>query len=187
MTMPTRKSDNSHLAEKVWLRIDHSPPGPLSVLDAYGGKGVIWQEVKKHRDVSKYIAIEKERGKNNAALCGENEKLLPILDLSGFNVIDLDAYGIPVEQFEAVMLNKTMRPNTVIFATCILAALAPAPYEIGKYIGFSPRTMSKAKHLFNLRIKELLAAMLNKHGFESWTYYEFADDWMNKIYLCCTK
>ena len=47
--------------------------------------------------------------------------------------------------------------------------------------------MSKARHLFNLRIKELLAAMLNKHGFESWTYYEFADVGMHKIYLCCTK
>lgn len=187
MTMPTRKSDNSHLAEKVWLRIDHSPPGPLSVLDAYGGKGVIWKEVKKHRDVTKYIAIEKERGKNIAALCGKNEKLLPILDLSEFNVIDLDAYGVPVEQFEAVMANKTLQPGTAIFATCILSSMGTPPHELGKYIGFTGQVMSKAKYLFNVKIKELLAAMLKEHGYERWTYYDFQDAGMRKIYLSCTK
>ena len=102
--------------------------------------------------------------KNKSALCGDNSKILPILDLSEFNVIDLDAYGVPVEQIESVLNNPTLKKGSTIFITCIISTMGPVPYALGKYIGFSEQTMGKAKHLFNIRIKELMATMLYKLG-----------------------
>lgn len=182
-----KKTDNSHISEKVYLRAEFSPPGPLRVLDAYGGKGILWDEVRKLRDVSEYMAIEKIKGKNKSALCGDNEKILPKLNLSGYNVIDLDAYGFPVAQLESVLRNNTLQPGTVIFVTCILATVAPIPYGAAKYIGVTPTMIKKAQYLFTPMLREILAAILAKHGILGWTYYEYHDAGMHKIYCCFTK
>jgi tRNA G26 N,N-dimethylase Trm1 len=182
----TKKTDNSHLAEKVYMRVICSPPGELRVLDAFGGKGIIWQKVRKKRDVELYTSIEKERWKNESAICGDNAKLLPILDLSPYNVIDLDDYGMPAAQIEAVMKNKTARPGTVIFATCILAEMGSFPYALAKYIGCTPSMVKKCKHLFIRKMKEAVTAMLSSFGVNAWKYYEI-DGSMHKIYCCFTK
>jgi len=182
-----KKTDSSHLSEKIYLRAEYSPSGPLSVLDAYGGKGVIWREVGKLRNVENYISIEKEKGKNPQALCGDNAKILPRLDLSTYNVIDLDAYGCPVAQIEAVLKNPTLKKGTVIFVTWILAGIAKAPYKAAEYIGVTPQMIKKAQYLFVPLMVDALRAILAAHGIREWKYYEHADIGMHKIYCCFTK
>lgn len=183
----TKKSDNSHLGEKIKLRIEYSPEGPLRVLDAYGGKGVIWKQVGKSREIAEYIAIEKQKGKNPAALCGDNAKILPRLDLSAYNVIDLDAYGVPIDQVEAVLKNKTLKPGTAIFITAIKASIGPLPYAGAKYIGITPKMIDAAQYLFSGLYVDVLRSMLHAHGIKEWCYYEKKDVGMHKIYASCTK
>ena len=38
----TKKTDNSYLADKIYLRVNHLPHGDIRVLDAYAGKGKVW-------------------------------------------------------------------------------------------------------------------------------------------------
>ena len=99
-------TDNSHFYEKVNLRlkaIAEIPKDDVSILECYAGKGLLYAEVKKHTSKKLHIvSIEKERGKNPFALCGDNLKFLPTLNLEKFDIIDLDAYGIPSEQIKII-------------------------------------------------------------------------------------
>ena len=99
-------TDNSHFYEKVKLRlkaIAEIPKDDVSILECYAGKGLLYTEVKKHTSKKLHIvSIEKERGKNPFALCGDNLKFLPTLNLEKFDIIDLDAYGIPTEQIKII-------------------------------------------------------------------------------------
>jgi hypothetical protein len=45
---PTKQTDNSHLQEKVNLRIDNLPDlNTIKVLDLFSGEGLIWDTIKK--------------------------------------------------------------------------------------------------------------------------------------------
>src|SRR6516164_5028271 len=96
-----KHTDNSYLRDKVDLRIEHLPPGPVSVLDCYSGKGLIWAAVKRisGRSIT-VLPIDKRAEKLDFHLHGDNIHYLSTLNLSRFNVIDLDAYGVPFEQIQ---------------------------------------------------------------------------------------
>lgn len=87
-------TDNDGLAEKVALRKKavEGINGPLCVLDLFAGENRIW----KHFDLERYYGIEAEKGKGDN-LHADNRNIIPLLDLSCFNVIDCDAYGTPYD------------------------------------------------------------------------------------------
>lgn len=123
--MSSRQTDNSNLDTKLRHRIRlveslRAEGKPVVVLDAYAGEGRIWHLVERETGaLDGILSIEKERGKNKTALVGDNEKLLPGLDLSEYTVIDLDAYGMPFAQTKAILGNPTLRPGTwVLFTFC---------------------------------------------------------------------
>lgn len=91
-------TDNSLLAYKVWLRVDHLPAGPVSVLDCYGGYGVVWGEVKRLTRRGDINRVGIDTNRRPGMVKGDNRKWLPSVDLSAFNAIDLDAYGVPFAQ-----------------------------------------------------------------------------------------
>lgn len=97
------QTDNTYLADKVMLRVGHLPTNePLRVLDCYGGKGLVWAGVKqvtKRKIMRLPIDIKKDMG---FALPGHNQIYLESLDLTRFDAIDLDAYGIPYDQLKQV-------------------------------------------------------------------------------------
>lgn len=184
--MRSIKTDNSHLREKIHLRLSCIPEGEIRVLDAFGGKGVIWANISRTRNILLYTAIEKEAGKNPGALRGDNVKLLPVLDLSPYNVIDLDAYGMPIKQIEAVLNNRTIASGTVIFATCITSKRGGFPYDLATYINVTPKMINKCRTLFVKHQKDAIKSMLHKNGVEEWAYYEITGG-MNKIYCSFVK
>lgn len=93
-------TDNSFFQEKVNLRLQAiSGMESVRVLDCFAGTGKIWKAVKRKSSAKIFVlGIEKERGKNIDALPGSNLKYLASMNLSRFDVIDLDAYGIPYDQ-----------------------------------------------------------------------------------------
>lgn len=97
-------TDNSNFEKKVLLRIEAlSHSANDFVLDCYAGKGKLWKEVQRRTGRKLHVtSIEREKGKNPTAMCGDNMKILPTLDLSRYGLIDLDAYGYPAAQLKHI-------------------------------------------------------------------------------------
>ncbi len=106
MTMAqTTKTNNSYLADKVALRVAHLPDREvLRVMDCYAGSGVVWSAVKKltGRRIA-VLPIDISADVDGFHLAGDNKQYLETMDLSRFDVIDLDAYGVPYDQLKIVL------------------------------------------------------------------------------------
>jgi hypothetical protein len=96
------KTDNSFFEEKMKLRVKNLPEGnPLRVLDLYSGNGLIWSEIEKRtgREI-RVLRIDRERGRRGTYLIGNNLKFN--LDPGAFDVVDVDAWGVPFRQLEKI-------------------------------------------------------------------------------------
>lgn len=159
-------TDNDGLKNKIWLRKQATiGVDDIRVLDLFAGENRIWENIK----TSRYYGIEKEKwkGKN---LHIDNRKIIPIMDLSGFNVIDCDPYGIPYTQVKLLFENKTLQKGTIIIFTCISGVLNQMDKtEIEDY---GLREMYKrTRVLFNRYADEMFFSMLKKYGVEKVTMY----------------
>lgn len=79
------KTDNSRYYEKLKIRqmaICEIGKKKISVLELYAGKSVLWKELKRRNEKVKInlLSIEKEKGKNKMALCGDNLKFIDKID-----------------------------------------------------------------------------------------------------------
>lgn len=143
------QTNNSFLADKVALRAGHLPvDGAIRVLDCFGGEGKIWKAVRKITgrkivvlpiDIHSYDDV-------SFSLPGDNRAYLDTLDLKKFNVIDLDAYGIPFEQLETVLRSDF---NGTIFVTFIQTLFGALPYGLLCAVGFNEEMVKKCPTLFS--------------------------------------
>lgn len=162
MPAQTKKTDNDFLADKVQLRVDHCPRPigrPARVLDCYGGKGVVWRLVEAKTSVKvERVAIDSRTDLSDFHLHGDNIKVMAGMDLTGFDVIDLDAYGIPAAQLVEVFESGF---TGVVFATAIQTMQGGIPRIILDDLGFPDAVSKKAPSLPSRRgwqlIKEWLA------------------------------
>lgn len=131
----TKKTNNSYLGNKVDLRINHLPNGDLSVLDCYGGAGKIWVAIERETGrLIRYLPIDKLDCGVGLFLPGDNLVYLASLDLSRFNVVDLDAYGVPYHQLEA-LFDKGFTGR--VFVTMNQTVVGALPHDMLVQIGFS--------------------------------------------------
>lgn len=107
--MKHKLTDNSFLGDKVALRLRHIPiKRILTVLDCYHGIGTIWKNVQeKYSGKISIVKIDKIKKDESFQLVGDNIKYLNGMDLSRFDVVDLDAYGIPFEQLKSIFKKNT--------------------------------------------------------------------------------
>lgn len=142
-----KKTDNSYFEEKVKLRIDNLPDrNPIRVLDMYSGTGSIWDHIKAHTDKNiEVLAIEKRDIKGRIYLHGDNSKYR--LDYDYFDVIDLDAYGVPFEQLEDVFAR--CRAKMIIHVTYIQSQYGRLPVKMLEAIGYTRPMVKKIPTLFN--------------------------------------
>lgn len=148
--MAQTKVNNSFLKDKIALRINHLPDGDLRVLDCFAGSGLIWQAIARalpERSI-KVLPIDTQPYDGAFRLPGDNRRYLSELDLSRFNVIDLDAYGVPIEQLETIFERGY---NGVVFVTFIQSAYGTMPYAALQAIGFSESQIEKCPTLFSER------------------------------------
>jgi hypothetical protein len=144
------KTDNSYLRDKVDLRINHLPEGKVRVLDCYSGKGAIWEAVKRlcaKRDIQ-VLPIDQRHDKFDFHLHGDNLSYLQTLELSRFNVIDLDAYGVPFDQIECLVQRKY---KGAVFVTMIQSIMGQLPHGMLEKVGFTKAQVEKAPTLFGRR------------------------------------
>lgn len=135
------------------------------MLDCYSGKGLIWAAVKKlaGRDV-KTLPIDQRADKFDFHLHGNNLEYLQTIDLSRFNVIDLDAYGVPFDQIECLVRRKY---RGLVFVTMIQSVMGQLPHGMLQKIGFTKAQLEKAPTLFGKRgwqyfLEYLAAVGVNK-------------------------
>lgn len=115
-TLHANKTDNADTFNKVKLR-EKAIEGleSVRVLDLFAGENVLWSQINK----DDYFGVEREEGKGNNDFYGDNMKIIPVLDLKRFNVIDVDSWGVPYPQIKALFENKTLQKGTVIIYTAI--------------------------------------------------------------------
>lgn len=160
-------TDNDGLEKKVWLRklaikdLDY-----VSVLDLFAGDNLIWSHIKTDR----YYGVEQEKGKGKN-LCLDNRKIIPVLDLSKFNVIDCDAYGVPYEQIEMLFENPTLQKGTIVIFTCITGVLNQVCNRARQDYGIY-EMYKHTRVLFNRYSAEMFFSMLYNHGIKDVVMYE---------------
>lgn len=149
--MATKKTDNHYTGDKVALRTDHSPwsDKELNVLDCFGGHGIIWRAIqRKTENKINRVAIDQRKDMLQMHLHGDNVKVMKSMDLSKFDVIDLDAYGIPYEQLK-IVFDKNFKGT--VFVTAIQTMTGNMPHGLLQEIGFSKEMIEKSPSLFARR------------------------------------
>lgn len=161
------KTDNFKIDRKIDLRKNGTKDLiELNVLDLFAGENKLWGGF----DCKKYygIEIEKNKGKN---LNADNTRVIPSLDLSRFNVIDCDSYGIPFNQINAIYNNATLKPGTVIFYTAITNKMSGLNKDAINMFNLS-KIYKKCKTLLNGRSLDMFYGMLYEYGVKEVTEYK---------------
>lgn len=161
MAQTTKKTFNSYLADKVWLRARNMPKGEVNVLDCFAGKGTIWRAVGlvTGREINT-LPIDTT---NNEGfyLPGDNRSFLSIIDLSRFNVVDLDAYGIPYEQLK-ILFERGYKG--CVFVTFIQSVYGMMSEGLLEELGFGNGMIKEIPTLFNKKGWEYFCEYLALHG-----------------------
>ncbi len=160
-----KKTDNSHLVEKVKLRLDcldEIEKDEVKILECYSGTGVIWDEVKKHtkKDL-KILKIEKRIFKDSVYLVGDNLKFIESIDINKFDIIDLDAYGSPVKLLE-IILKKGYKG--CVHCTYIQTMFGGLDKKMLNKLGYSDSMINKIPSLFNKNPLEKMLFYLNTYN-----------------------
>ncbi len=145
------KTDNSKLEEKLIIRrevIDKIGKQEINVVELYAGRSVMWgilSDEYKGRVKINLLSIEKERGKNPRALCGDNMKFIRGIDLSRFDIVDVDAYGIPSQQLLAI---KRQDYKGWIIVTAIQSMFGKLPTDVLMANGMTQAMLQKVSAIF---------------------------------------
>lgn len=166
------KTDNSFFFEKVDLRLEtvnkiHKES--INVLEAYAGDGYIWHEVKSRTNkVINILRIDQKTDKEGIYLIGDNRKYLSEIDLSKFDIIDLDAYGIPFDQLEMVF-NKKFKGY--VHVTAIQSFMGQLPFGLLKAIGIPESFYNKSAIFFSRHGPDKIMKYLQLNGVKNITGY----------------
>lgn len=178
MNLHATKTDNAHIESKIHLRqLATKGLKELRVLDCFAGENKLWESFDKKR----YFGIEKVKDKGNN-LYQDNLRVIKSLDLSQFNVIDLDSYGIPANQIAELYNNSTLKKgSTVIIYTCITSKMSGLNKTILKMFNMQ-KMYKKSKVLLNAHAKELFYAMLYNYGVKKVYEYSIEENSYKKTY-----
>jgi hypothetical protein len=153
MSKATIKTNNDerYLDLKVQMRlqsIEELPGNKVRVYETNGGEGILWRKVqlltKKKIEV---LSIDVKKY-NRVQIEGDNVKLTKSLDLSLFDVVDIDVYGSPFELIDMV-LNKGFKG--IVHGTFINSLMGALPNSFYKAIGVSHDMRKRSPVLFGKR------------------------------------
>ena len=163
--MSRGQTDHSFLADKIALRLSMLPnKKALNVIDAYSGWGSIWNNIqKKHDGKIKITKIDKEQKDDTFVLLGDNRKFLASLPLSKYDIIDLDAYGVPYHQLKILLERKF---KGIVFVTFIQSVMGQLPYEFLNDLGYTDTMIKKCQTLFNRNGYKKLLQWLGNNGID---------------------
>lgn len=181
--MNNHQTDNSFLQDKIALRINHLPDKKIIlVLDCFGGNGKVWDAISKQIDKKILIIRLEKKDKKGIFLKGDNIKFLMQMDLSKYDIIDLDAYGVPFNQLE-IILNSDKLINCTVFVTFIQSQYGTLPQSMLNKLGYTKAMIQKCPTLFNKNGFEKIKAYLGLFSIK--TIYHRSTN--RKHYFCIKK
>jgi len=140
------RTDNSYLNTKINLRMNHLPDRKnIKVLDCFAGRSRIWKEIKKksNRNIN---VVGIDRISYGSTLKGDNVKYLKGMNLDKYDIIDLDAYGVPFRQLEIIFKKKY---KGILFITFVQSIFGRLPVRMLEKIGYTRNMIKKCPTLFN--------------------------------------
>lgn len=117
----------------------------IKVLDCFTGKSIIWEEIKRESDKDINV-IGIDRISYGSTLKGDNIKYLKGMNLDKYDIIDLDAYGIPLRQLEIIFRK---RYRGILFVTFVQSIFGRLPVRMLEKIGYTRKMIEKCPTLFN--------------------------------------
>jgi hypothetical protein len=181
-----KKTDNDNLSKKLAIRlfamnqVGKMANETIRVLDCFAGDGLLWhylQRESQHLIQHKGIDFLPKRGAN---YIGDNRHCLQYLPIEQYDLIDLDAYGVPYEQMR-ILAKRQYRG--IIVGTFIQSVYGGLPYKMLEEIGYSRRMVKKITKLFFSNGWNRWAAFLRLIDYRDIYVYHCA----NKHYFCCFK
>lgn len=170
MNQQPTKTDNKSIYDKIFIRkqaiqgIEH-----VKVLDLFAGRNVLWNNIPTEY----YFGIDAQNGKGKN-LVADSHTVFDALDLSRFNVIDVDSYGISFDIYKKILQRKDLQSGTVIIYTAITNEFTKIRNEAKEEFGFK-NFYDKAPSLFNARAIEFFYEMLAIYEIREVNYYEIRD------------
>ena len=162
-----KQTDNSFVDIKIRLRKEATASiDGLRVLDCFAGENNMWRGF----DMARYYGIETVKGKGKN-LHLNNLNAIKSLDLSDFNVIDLDAYGIPFLQVSEAAKNPTINMDTLIIYTATENSMSNLPAKAVRELGLQG-IYKVNKTMLNRQGLALFYEFLKMHGVNKVRYYE---------------
>ena len=158
-------NDSSLLESKIILRIESLPDKKqIKVLEAFGGEGVLWKEVRKRTDKKiKILSIDANKYKR-VQLQGDNIKFLKSFDLKEFDIIDLDAWGSPFKQLQ-IIFEKQFKG--IVHCTFIQTMHGGMNKELLYANGYTKNMVEKIPSLFSRNGVDKLMNYIYSKGIRS--------------------
>lgn len=169
MSKVQTKTDNSFLIDKVELRKKFIPnKDNVKILNCYGGDNEIWKRIEKEISANLDITNIDIKEKNNKAyLQGDNAKFLESLNLDVYDIIDLDAYGVPYQQLKTIFKKKY---KGIVFITFIQSVMGSLPNGILNDFGYTKTMLKKCRTIFYKRGVDIMMHFLAINGIRKITY-----------------
>ena len=143
--MNNLQTDNSMLVEKIAIRlqaineIEDKNKG-INILECFSGNGIMYKEIKRmYQKKLSITRIDIKPDRDGFYLIGDNRKYLKGMSLSKYNIIDIDAYGIPYEQIKIIMQKKW---HGILIVTHIRSIMGMLPIKLLEEIGIK-KSMTK--------------------------------------------
>ena len=170
MSQRSTKTDNKSIANKIFIRQEAIKNlEEVRVLDLFAGRNVLWNNIKK----DKYFGIDIECNKGNN-LNADTRAVFDSLDLSKFNVIDCDSYGLPYDLYRKILTREDVQKGTIVLYTAIAYEFTGLQNEIKEFFNFN-NFYSKAPTLFNKRAIQFFYEFLSLHGVDEVSFYSVHD------------
>jgi len=159
-----KKTDNSYIEEKVEIRNDITKlinKKKINVLELYSGGGVLWEKVKENTNKQiNILKVDIKDNKKGVYLKGDNRKFYPLFNFENYDIIDIDAYGVPYQQLKAIFSKGF---NGYVVVTFIQSVMGNLPNEMITSIGYSKEMIKKCKSIFNKNGIEKMKMFLAKN------------------------
>lgn len=139
-------------------------------LECYGGDGIMWDRLRLSNPGKEItvLRIDQKEDKKGVYLKGDNLKFIKSINLNQFNIIDLDAYGVPVKQLEVLLNRKYIGWVVVTFIQSMTGQLSK---QFLRDLGYSDSMMKKCPSLFNKNGFDKMKYWLANKGIKTITYF----------------
>ena len=171
LSRQSTKTDNKSIANKIFIRKEAIKNlKEVKVLDLFAGRNVLWNNIKTDKYFG--IDIQENKGKN---LNADTRDVFDNIDLSQFNVIDCDSYGIAFDLYKKLLTRNELQKGTRIIYTAITNEFTKIQNVAKQEFNFK-HFYDKAPSLFNARAIEFFYEFLSKYGISEVNYYAIRDN-----------